>query len=122
MRDVLSSAFRSAGQRCSALRLLCLPERTAPHVVELLAGAMQQLRLGDPAEWATDIGPVIDARAQGRLLNYLASRPDALLAQTPVPAACAGGSFVPPSLLALDRMEDLTEEHFGPLLHLYRYP
>ncbi len=121
VRDLLSSAFRSAGQRCSALRLLCLPRRTAPRIVALLAGAMQELRLGDPGDWATDIGPLIDMRAQARLQAYLASQSSALLAQAPLPAHCADGCFVAPSLLAIAAPEALTEEHFGPLLHLYRY-
>ena len=113
--DVLASAFDSAGQRCSALRILCLQEEIADHVVHMLKGAMQQLRLGDPAVLSNDIGPVIDAEAQAMLQNYL-------LANGVKPGAVpAEGTFVAPALLEID-LENLPEaEVFGPVLHVVRW-
>ena len=70
--DVITSAFRSAGQRCSALRVLCLPEATADKILTMLAGAMQQLQVGDPGKLATDVGPVIDPAAKQRLMEHVA--------------------------------------------------
>jgi RHH-type proline utilization regulon transcriptional repressor/proline dehydrogenase/delta 1-pyrroline-5-carboxylate dehydrogenase len=113
--DVLASAFDSAGQRCSALRILCLQEEIADHVAHMLKGAMQQLRLGDPAVLSNDIGPVIDAEAQAMLQNYL-------LANGVKPGAVpAEGTFVAPALLEID-LENLPEaEVFGPVLHVVRW-
>ena len=113
--DVLASAFDSAGQRCSALRILCLQEEIADHVVQMLKGAMQQLRLGDPAVLSNDIGPVIDAETQAMLRAYL-------LANGVKPAATpAEGTFVAPALLEID-LEHLPEaEVFGPVLHVVRW-
>jgi RHH-type proline utilization regulon transcriptional repressor/proline dehydrogenase/delta 1-pyrroline-5-carboxylate dehydrogenase len=113
--DVLASAFDSAGQRCSALRILCLQDEIADHVVHMLSGAMKQLRLGDPAVLSNDIGPVIDAEAQAMLHNYL-------LANGIKPgAAPAEGTFVAPALLEID-LENLPKsEVFGPVLHVVRW-
>ncbi len=107
--DVLSSAFDSAGQRCSALRILCLQEDIYPHLLHMLKGAMAQLRLGDPARLATDVGPVIDAEAQLALAPY---------AQGPVPHV---GCFVRPRLIEVG-LDDLPQtEIFGPVLHVTRF-
>jgi RHH-type proline utilization regulon transcriptional repressor/proline dehydrogenase/delta 1-pyrroline-5-carboxylate dehydrogenase len=113
--DVLSSAFDSAGQRCSALRILCLQADIADHVLEMLRGAMQTLRLGDPASLATDIGPVIDAEARDALLAYLDRHG---VKPGPVPPH---GTFVAPTLLhvTLDTLPDT--EVFGPVLHVLRW-
>ncbi len=114
--DVLASAFRSAGQRCSALRLLCLQEEIADACIELIMGAAREMRIGDPRDAATHIGPVIDAEAKGRLDAYLARR----AAQGRVVHAVAapvGGCFVAPHIVRLDRVGDLDEEVFGPVLH-----
>ena len=113
--DVVTSAFRSAGQRCSALRLLILQEDVAEPVLTMLKGAMDCLRLGDPLDPATDIGPVIDAAAQAKLLARLEAMGDAILHRLAVPP---GGHFVPPALIRLPSVEALDSEWFGPLLHV----
>lgn len=113
--DVVTSAFRSAGQRCSALRLLVLQEDVADAMIAMLKGAMDCLVVGDPRDPATDVGPVIDAAAQRRLLACLERARPRVLHQVPVPAT---GHFVPPALIRLDQPEDLREEWFGPILHV----
>ena len=118
--DVLQSAFDSAGQRCSALRVLCLQEDVAPRVLELLAGAMDELAIGDPGALATDVGPVIDDVAREALEAHVARMQAAGLVRHRVrlPDACAPGSFVAPTLIALDRLDRLTQEIFGPIVHV----
>ena len=121
--DVLSSAFDSAGQRCSALRLLCLQEDIAGPTLEMLRGAMRELSVGHPLQLATDVGPLIDAEARDAVSRHL----DALRAaghrvdQGLLPAACAHGSFVAPALVEIDAIETLSREVFGPVLHVLRY-
>ncbi len=113
--DVLTSAFRSAGQRCSALRLLLLQEEIAEGVIEMLRGAMELLILGDPADPRTDVGPVIDQAAYDKLMAYRDSAKAQWIKTVPVPAT---GLFVPPTMIRIDRPEDLTREWFGPILHV----
>ncbi|PVX30412.1 L-glutamate gamma-semialdehyde dehydrogenase [Sphingomonas pokkalii] len=113
--DVITSAFRSAGQRCSALRLLLLQEEIAEGVIEMLRGAMELLILGDPADPRTDIGPVIDQAAYDKLMAYRDSAKAQWLKTVAVPAT---GLFVPPTMIRIDRPEDLTREWFGPILHV----
>ncbi|HEX4742322.1 MAG TPA: bifunctional proline dehydrogenase/L-glutamate gamma-semialdehyde dehydrogenase PutA [Caulobacteraceae bacterium] len=115
--DVVTSAFLSAGQRCSALRLLCLHEDIAPGVIEMLQGAMAELVVGDPMDPAVDVGPVIDHAARMGLEGHLALWRDRILFQTPVPPGLSG-HFVAPSLIRLDRVEQLDREVFGPILHV----
>jgi RHH-type proline utilization regulon transcriptional repressor/proline dehydrogenase/delta 1-pyrroline-5-carboxylate dehydrogenase len=122
--DVVVSAFRSAGQRCSALRLLCVQEDVADRVVEMIAGAARELVLGDPRDPATHVGPVIDDEAKTRLDRWIAEK----AAQGRVifrwDEGCdlpKSGRFVPPALIALDRASDLREEVFGPVLHVVRW-
>jgi RHH-type proline utilization regulon transcriptional repressor/proline dehydrogenase/delta 1-pyrroline-5-carboxylate dehydrogenase len=113
VRDAIASAFQSAGQRCSALRLLCLQEDVAEPVLEMLEGAMQCLVVGDPWERATDVGPVIDAEAQARINAHLdANHPRAQLG---VPAR---GTFLGPAIVRLPAIESLRDEIFGPVLHV----
>ena len=121
--DVLRSAFASAGQRCSALRVLYLQEEIADRVIAMITGAMAELRLGDPAELATDIGPVIDSAARDKLQDYLAARREEgrVLAQTPPGDAGGHGLFVPPSLIEIAGIEMLADEVFGPVLHVARW-
>ncbi|GJE43040.1 trifunctional transcriptional regulator/proline dehydrogenase/L-glutamate gamma-semialdehyde dehydrogenase [Methylobacterium soli] len=122
--DVLASAFDSAGQRCSALRLLCLQEEVADRTLGLLKGAMAELRLGNPDRLATDIGPVISAEAATGILAHVAGMRAAgrRVHQATLPPACAEGSFVPPTVIELTRVAELTREVFGPVLHVVRYP
>jgi RHH-type proline utilization regulon transcriptional repressor/proline dehydrogenase/delta 1-pyrroline-5-carboxylate dehydrogenase len=123
--DVITSAFRSAGQRCSALRLLCVQEDVADRIIEMIAGAASELKVGDPRKPSVHIGPVIDLEAKKKL--------DAWIAKTelegrvqfrwdqghPLPT---NGTFVTPTIINLDRASDLKEEVFGPVLHVVRYP
>ena len=113
--DVITSSFRSAGQRCSALRLLLVQEDIAEPLLRMLAGAMETLRIGDPADPATDVGPVIDQGAYDRLMTYRDSARDAWIKTLDVPEQ---GLFVPPTLIRLTDVEALTEEWFGPILHV----
>lgn len=117
--DVVQSAFDSAGQRCSALRVLCLQEDIAPRVLELIAGAMDELVIGNPGVLATDVGPVIDAAARDALEAHVAAMRAAGLVRhrTALPPECASGTFVAPTLIVLDRIERLTAEIFGPIVH-----
>jgi RHH-type proline utilization regulon transcriptional repressor/proline dehydrogenase/delta 1-pyrroline-5-carboxylate dehydrogenase len=122
--DVVTSAFRSAGQRCSALRLLCVQEEVAEQIVEMIAGAARELELGDPREPSTHVGPVIDAEAKDRLERWIAARQGERRVRfrwdafKPLPAI---GTYVPPAIITLDRARDLTEEVFGPILHVVRW-
>jgi RHH-type proline utilization regulon transcriptional repressor/proline dehydrogenase/delta 1-pyrroline-5-carboxylate dehydrogenase len=123
VQDVLVSGFDSAGQRCSALRVLCLQDDIAERTLALLKAAMAELVIGDPAELATDIGPVIDGEAQQKLLAHIEKmhalgRP---VHQLPLPEACAAGCYVPPTLIELDSLDDLSSEVFGPVVHVLRY-
>jgi RHH-type proline utilization regulon transcriptional repressor/proline dehydrogenase/delta 1-pyrroline-5-carboxylate dehydrogenase len=122
-RDVLVSAFGSAGQRCSALRVLCLQEEIADGVLALLAGALAELRVGDPALLDTDVGPVIDAAARAALLAHrdrLAAM-GRLCAEARLPQGSEHGTFVAPAIFALERIAELPGEVFGPFLHVIRY-
>ena len=116
--DVITSAFLSAGQRCSALRLLCLHEDIAEATLEMLKGAMAELTIGDPSDPFTDIGPVIDEAAKAKLDDHIARLANSILYACPLPAAAARGHFVGPTLIRLDRIEDLDRETFGPILHV----
>jgi RHH-type proline utilization regulon transcriptional repressor/proline dehydrogenase/delta 1-pyrroline-5-carboxylate dehydrogenase len=118
--DVVTSAFRSAGQRCSALRLLCLQEEVADKMIAMIAGAAEELRIGDPRDPATHIGPVIDADAKARLDAHItATKRTARLHYAG--AAPERGCFVAPHIFELDGPAALTEEVFGPILHVVRY-
>jgi len=120
VRDIVASAFQSAGQRCSALRVLYVQEETAERVTEMLLGAMDELALGDPAQLATDIGPVIDATAKGRIEAHIDAF-DARGAVLKRLAAPATGTFVGPSVLKVEGIADIAEEIFGPVLHVARF-
>lgn len=123
VQDALISAFNSAGQRCSALRVLFVQEDIADKTIALLIGAMQELSVGNPGVYQTDIGPIIDPAALAPLHAHLETmRTQAqLLFQLPLPAGLERGSFFPPSLIELQSLSQLTEEVFGPVLHLIRY-
>jgi len=121
--DVMSSAFLSAGQRCSALRLLFLQEEIADVILEMIAGAMDELVIGDPAALQTDVGPVISAAAAADLAAHVAKmRIEArILKVCPLGAEHAQGSFFAPTLIELSGAAQLTREQFGPILHVVRY-
>jgi RHH-type proline utilization regulon transcriptional repressor/proline dehydrogenase/delta 1-pyrroline-5-carboxylate dehydrogenase len=122
--DVITSAFRSAGQRCSALRLLCLQEDVAEPILEMIAGAARELTLGDPREPSTHVGPVIDAEAKEKLDRWLADKEKEGRVRfrwdrfKPLPVR---GTYVPPAIITLDRAGDLRQEVFGPILHVVRW-
>lgn len=122
--DVVTSAFRSAGQRCSALRLLFVQEDVADRMVEMIEGAAKELRLGLPSDPATDVGPVIDAEARDRLAAHVdearAAGRVAFEGETPK-GAFAGGTWVAPTVITLEKASDLDREHFGPILHVVRW-
>jgi RHH-type proline utilization regulon transcriptional repressor/proline dehydrogenase/delta 1-pyrroline-5-carboxylate dehydrogenase len=121
--DALSSAFDSAGQRCSALRLLCVQNDVAPEMLMMLEGAMHELSVGNPARLATDVGPVIDAEARAPLLAHIAELRAAgrKVVELPLPPETAAGTFVAPTLIDLggiDGLGVLKRETFGPILHV----
>jgi len=123
--DVVASAFRSAGQRSSALRLLFVQDDVADHILEMVIGAAAELRLGDPRKLATDIGPVIDTAARDALLGHIeamqAAGQQILFAGSISDGAPDGGAFVTPHVIALDGAERLESEVFGPILHVVRF-
>ncbi len=122
--DVIASTFRSAGQRCSALRLLCLQEDVAEPMLDMLLGAMRELKVGDPRAPATHVGPVIDADAKSKLEGWIDGMENAgrvrlrLDRDRTLPP---GGTYVAPALIELDRARELKEEVFGPVLHVVRW-
>ena len=120
--DVMTSAFRSAGQRCSALRLLCLQDDVADRILEMIVGAAGELSLGDPLDPATDIGPVIDAAAKANLDAHLAAMRAAPFATIRhAGTAPDAGTFVAPHIIELDSPSRLDREVFGPILHVVRW-
>ncbi|MCH2095471.1 MAG: bifunctional proline dehydrogenase/L-glutamate gamma-semialdehyde dehydrogenase PutA, partial [Rhodobacteraceae bacterium] len=120
VQAIVESAFQSAGQRCSALRCLYLQEDCAQNVLTMLRGAMRCLKVGDPWLLSTDIGPVIDAKAQSVILSHIAAaRAEGRVIEegdTPKP-----GHFIAPTLIKITGIEDLTHEIFGPVLHVATY-
>ncbi len=121
--DSVYSAFNSAGQRCSALRLLCLQEEIAPRVIELLSGHMEELRIGDPSNLATDIGPTIDAEARDVISKHVddISKQAIVIHQCSLPQETNGGTFYPPTAIEIDSLDYLQREIFGPVLHIVRF-
>jgi RHH-type transcriptional regulator, proline utilization regulon repressor / proline dehydrogenase / delta 1-pyrroline-5-carboxylate dehydrogenase len=121
--DVVTSAFTSAGQRCSALRMLYVQEEIAPRVTDMLAGAMRVLRIGLPWELATDVGPVISEDARARLAKHAERmrREAQLLYACELPASLPPGYYFPPQAFELRRLDQLKSEEFGPILHVARF-
>ncbi len=121
--DVIQSAFLSAGQRCSALRVLYLQEDIADKAIELIKGAMDELRVGDPGHLATDVGPIISQRAAEGLRQHDKALTDrgCLLHAAPLSDECDNGWFVAPTMFELESIRDLDREHFGPVLHVVRF-
>jgi RHH-type proline utilization regulon transcriptional repressor/proline dehydrogenase/delta 1-pyrroline-5-carboxylate dehydrogenase len=122
--DVIASAFRSAGQRCSALRLLCVQEDVADRVLEMVAGAAHELKVGDPRDVSTHVGPVIDAEARTKLDAWIAAmeqRGAVVFRWDTGRALPASGTYVPPAIVALESARELSQEVFGPVLHVVRW-
>ena len=118
--DVVTSAFRSAGQRCSALRLLCVQEDVADRMIAMIVGAARELKVGDPRRIATQIGPVIDRDAKERLDRHVARMKREARVHY-AGEAPAGGTYVAPHVFELESPKALAEEVFGPILHVARY-
>lgn len=123
VRDALRSAFASAGQRCSALRILCVQEDIADQIIAIIAGAMDQLTVGLPYLHQTDVGPVIDKKAKDKLLQHIdkMSEEYILIKQLTLDAACERGDFIAPCAVEIPDVSCLQEEPFGPVLHILRY-
>lgn len=123
--DVLNSAFDSAGQRCSALRILCVQEDVADRMLDMIKGAMDELVVGKPIQLTTDVGPVIDAEAQQNLLNHINKMKGVAKSYHEVKTAADVDSekstFVRPILFELNNLNELQREVFGPVLHVVRY-
>lgn len=126
--DVLSSAFDSAGQRCSALRILCLQDDIADHTLKMLRGAMAECRMGNPGRLTTDIGPVIDSEAKSNIEQHIQAmrakgRPvfQAARENSEDVREWQSGTFVAPTLIELESIDELQKEVFGPVLHVVRY-
>jgi RHH-type proline utilization regulon transcriptional repressor/proline dehydrogenase/delta 1-pyrroline-5-carboxylate dehydrogenase len=122
-RDVIASAFQSAGQRCSACRVVFVQEDVAEGMIRMIAGAMQALKMGDPRDFATDVGPVVDEEAKQALDAHLAwlDKNAKRICRLPVPKEAAHGSFVAPALYEISGLNDLNQENFGPILHVIRF-
>ncbi len=122
-RDVVASAFQSAGQRCSALRMLYLQEEIYDETLEMIYGAFEALHIGDPVDFATDVGPVIDPDAKAALERHIARRKKAgrKVWRRKLPKGTGTGCFVAPTIIELDSILDLKRENFGPVLHVARF-
>ncbi len=121
--DVILSAFGSAGQRCSALRVLFLQETIADKQIEILKGALKEQRIGNPAMLKTDVGPIIDNIALKRLEDHCADmeQQGKLIAKAEITPECKSGTFLAPHIFEIDSLNQLKEEHFGPILHIVRF-
>ena len=121
--DVIASAFDSAGQRCSALRILCLQEEISKHTLEMLKGALDELEVGNPDRLAVDVGPVITQEARERIEDHV----EAMRAKghkvhrLELPEGCEKGTFVAPTIIEIDAIGDVEQEVFGPVLHVLRF-
>ncbi|HEU4704808.1 MAG TPA: bifunctional proline dehydrogenase/L-glutamate gamma-semialdehyde dehydrogenase PutA, partial [Sphingomicrobium sp.] len=122
-RDVMASAFQSAGQRCSALRVLFVQDDVAEPMIAMIAGAMRALKVGDPRDLATDVGPVIDEEAKKALDEHLEEmeRKGRAIGRLELPPEAGHGSFVAPAIYEINKLSDLNHENFGPILHVVRF-
>ena len=123
-RDVISSAFQSTGQRCSALRVLFVQDDVADQVIAMIAGATLALKVGDPSELDTDVGPVIDQAAKQQLDEHIEwlGKNAKKICQLDLPKDTAHGSFVAPAFYEISSLSQLNRENFGPILHAVRFP
>jgi RHH-type proline utilization regulon transcriptional repressor/proline dehydrogenase/delta 1-pyrroline-5-carboxylate dehydrogenase len=122
-RDVLASAFQSAGQRCSALRVLYLQDDVADAMLAMIKGGFEALVIGSPEDLASDVGPVIDVKAKAKLDQHVAAmkRAGHLIWQRELPKACKAGHYVAPTIIEIGTIKDLIGENFGPILHVARF-
>ncbi len=123
VRDVVASAFDSAGQRCSAARILFVQDDVAPRVMTMLKGAMEELVVADPLDYHTDVGPVIDEEARGKLEEHKSrmAKSARTICDLRLSEVCAKGTYVAPAAYELKDLSPLTEEVFGPILHVVQY-
>ena len=123
VRDVVASAFQSAGQRCSALRVLYLQDDVAEPMLEMIKGGLAALTIGDPRNLESDVGPVIDEAAKARLEAHIAAceAEGWPVTRLPLPAEAAAGCFVAPAIIEIPSIAVLADEHFGPILHVVRF-
>ena len=122
--DVLHSAFGSAGQRCSALRILCVQDDVADDIIPMIKGAMAHLVVGDPSKLETDIGPIIDEEAKANLVRYqkMLEGTAKTLTLSPYDKNLDGkGTFIPAIAAEMDDLSDINKEAFGPILHIIRF-
>jgi len=121
--DVMQSAFASAGQRCSALRVLCVQDDIADRIIELIGGALGRLKIGNPQFYATDSGPVIDAKAHQALSDYVENwrAKDRVVAQADLGESAEHGHFLAPVALTIEGFHEIGREQFGPILHIHRF-
>ncbi|MEE8657975.1 bifunctional proline dehydrogenase/L-glutamate gamma-semialdehyde dehydrogenase PutA [Sorlinia euscelidii] len=121
--DIIASAFDSAGQRCSALRVLLVQDDCAEHVIDMLKGALDEISVGDPSQLSTDIGPVISEEAKSRIEDHIAAMRDAgrVIWQPKNGLVQQAGWFVPPTIIEVGRVADIGQEVFGPVLHVRRF-
>ena len=123
VQDAMASAFEAAGQRCSALRVLCVQGDVADRLVEMLQGAMAEITLGAPAHLAVDVGPVIDERARAGIEAHVSAMAQrgCQIHRAKAPDTLPAGTYVQPTLIEIDSIAQLTREVFGPVLHIVRY-
>jgi RHH-type proline utilization regulon transcriptional repressor/proline dehydrogenase/delta 1-pyrroline-5-carboxylate dehydrogenase len=121
--DIIASGFDSAGQRCSALRILLVQQEVADHLIQMLHGAMRELRVGRPDRLDTDVGPVIGAEPRETILRHIEAMRDRgfPVFQSELSADCVEGSFVAPTLIEIPSPSVLGREVFGPVVHVVRY-
>ena len=123
VHDAIYSAFNSAGQRCSALRLLCVQEDIEPRTLDLLKGYMEELTIGDPRHLATDVGPCIDDPSRQILTAHVErmSKEQNVVYRCALPEETRDGTYFAPTLVEIDDIAALTEEQFGPILHVVKF-
>lgn len=121
--DVIQSAFHSAGQRCSALRVLYVQEDIAEPAIEMIQGAMNELVVGNPGLLKTDLGPIISKHAAKQLESHVQGMKELgrTVFRLALPSECDNGSFVAPTMIEISSIDELEKEHFGPILHIIRY-
>jgi RHH-type proline utilization regulon transcriptional repressor/proline dehydrogenase/delta 1-pyrroline-5-carboxylate dehydrogenase len=121
--DAIYSAFNSAGQRCSALRLLCVQDEIATRIMDMLSGHMEELRIGDPSDFATDIGPTIDVEARDVIAKHVddLAKKASIVHQCSLPKETQSGTFYPPTAIEIESLDHLEREVFGPVLHILRF-